>query len=84
MIYYFFQFRSLTYAQRGERALKRAGISAYIVRAPQKIAKSGCSYAVKVSQHNLWSAQSLLKEKGISFLKLYRLESTGEYQEVTL
>ena len=84
MIYYFIQFRSLTYAQRAERALKHAGISAYIVRTPQKIAKSGCSYAVKVSQRNIWTAQSLLKEKGISFLKLYRLDTAGEYQEVAL
>lgn len=82
MIYYFINFRSLTYAQRAEHALKRAGISAFLIRTPQKIAKSGCSHSLKVPDRYFSSALRLLREKEFPFLKVYRLEKTGEYREV--
>ena len=40
MVYDLIVCRSLTYAQRGVRLLERAGISAYLVRAPRLIAQA--------------------------------------------
>lgn len=42
--------RSLTYAQRMERTLRKSGISAYIERPGIEISERGCAYAVVVSE----------------------------------
>ena len=44
MVYYLIVCRSLTYAQRTEVALKRAGITTHILRSPKVIDSEGCSH----------------------------------------
>lgn len=38
--------RSLTYAQRSSQVLERAGITATVLKAPQSVSKTGCTYCV--------------------------------------
>lgn len=82
MVYDLIVCRSLTYAQRGVRLLERAGISAYLVRAPRLIAQAGCAYCVKVSQRWLERALELMREAGLIPRGVYRQLEDGNYEEV--
>lgn len=84
MVYYLFQCRSLTYAQRTAAALERAGITAWVLRSPKAIAGEGCSHSVKVSQRNLVSALKTLHRVGLEPRSIYITESDGSYREVLL
>ena len=42
-------FRSLTYAQRGSRALSLAGIPSSVMKAPQGLTEKGCTYGVRLN-----------------------------------
>ena len=64
MTQYLIMCRSLTYAQRAQKQLERAGISAAVVKAPQGLNTSGCGYAVSVYRH-FDEAYALLKSKNM-------------------
>lgn len=76
--------RSLTYAQRAGRAIERSGITAVVVRTPYKIAPSGCSYSVKISQNKLSEALAALKRMGAEHLGAYVLNADGTCREVAV
>ena len=76
--------RSLTYAQRGVRLLERAGISAYLVRAPRLIAQAGCAYCIKVSQRWLERAVELMREAKLVPRGTYQPLEDGSYEEVSV
>ena len=82
MLYYFIICRSLTYAQRTARTLERAGISAYITRAPRSVAAEGCGYGVKIAERHLANALQLLKREGLGPKRVYLLDQAGNYSEV--
>lgn len=84
MLYYLFQCRSLTYAQRTSAALERAGITAHILRSPKSIAGEGCSHSVKVSQRNLADALKVLHWVGLEPKRIFITEGDGSYREVLL
>lgn len=84
MVYYLIICRSLTYAQRTEMALERAGIAAHILRAPKAIDSEGCSHAVKVSERNLAPALEVLALAGLSPRRVFIMASDGSYKEVLL
>ena len=79
---YFITFRSVTYAQRGERALMRRGISSYMQRTPRWMEERGCGYALSLQR--LQEAVEILDREGISWRKLYRKGQDGNIQEVEL
>jgi hypothetical protein len=80
---YIIMCRSLTYAQRAEAALSRAGITAAVSRAPQELSGGGCGYCVKVAQRRFQSALSIMAEKGIAYGRLFRVNEDGSYTEVS-
>lgn len=84
MVYDLIVCRSLTYAQRGVRLLERAGVSAYLVRAPRLIAQAGCAYCIRVSQRWLERSMALLREAGIMPRGVYQPLEDGSYEEVTV
>ena len=84
MLYYLFQCRSLTYAQRTVAALERAGITAHMLRSPKSIAGEGCSHSVKVSQRNLPDALKVLHRVGLEPKRIYITGGDGSYREVLL
>lgn len=84
MLYYLFQCRSLTYAQRTSAALERAGITAHVLRSPKSIAGEGCSHSVKVSQRNLADALKALYRVGLEPERIFITQGDGSYREVLL
>ena len=84
MVYDLIVCRSLTYAQRGVRLLERAGISAYLVRAPRLIAQAGCAYCIKVSQRWLERAVELMREAKLVSRGVYQQLEDGSYEEVSV
>lgn len=84
MDYYIIMCRSVTYAQRSQRLLERAGIGAYISKAPQAVTPEGCSYGVRVSRKNGHRALEILRGAGIKTGRVYRLGPDGKAREVDL
>ena len=84
MIYYLILCRSLTYAQRTEKALTRVGITAHILRSPKVIDSEGCSHSVKVAEHNLSNALVVLARAGLSPKRVFIMAGDGRYKEVQL
>ena len=84
MLYYLFQCRSLTYAQRTAAALERSGITAHILRSPKSIAGEGCSHSVKVSQRSLTAALQVLHRVGLDPKKIFITTGDGSYREVLM
>lgn len=82
MLYYLIICRSLTYAQRTARALEKAGISGYVVRAPKSVAGEGCSHGVKVAETRLAQALQILGKEGLTPKRVYMQDGSGGYQEV--
>ena len=86
MIYVLIVCRSLTYAQRLAAVLEGSGMFAPVVRSPQKIAPTGCSYAVKVKRSGLSQVLNILDRAGLppSPGSVFTDMGEGEYQEVAL
>lgn len=77
-------FRSLTYAQRGMQALERGGITAALVKAPQSLSQTGCTYGLRLRSHQLQHSLELLKNRGLPYGKVYESDGDGKWTEVQL
>ena len=78
---YLITFRSVTPAQRGEGLLRREGISCSLQRTPRVLAEQGCGYSLRIPGNQLPKAVELLRQKGITYRKAYRM-GTGDPMEV--
>lgn len=81
---YLITFRSITYAQRGQQALDRAGIVCKIRRTPRWMEQRGCGYAVEARLPELSLGTGILNREGIGFRKAYRLNADGAVTEERL
>ena len=77
-------FRSVTYAQRGERALKSAGVRCTLQRTPRWMEEQGCGYCLRLRAKELTPAAELLIREGIPFRKLYEGDAQGKLEELRL
>ena len=78
--------RSVTYAQRMQRALNRAGIRSQLFRAPRDLTDLGCAYAVQIQSADISRALTtlqLLRREGLGPLRIY-VQRGGDIQEVGL
>lgn len=76
--------RSVTQAQRLERALAQAGLQVTIVRTPMGLTDGkGCSYAVRTPREALAEVVNVIRGTGLRPVKLYVSGPAG-YQEVAL
>ena len=73
--------RSVTYAQRMQRALQRAGIRCQIYRAPRELTELGCAYAVEIAAAALTDALQILYREQLAPVQIY-LSQRGYYREV--
>jgi len=78
---YLIMCKSLTNAQRGALLLERRGVSAAVVKAPQKLRGSGCGYALSLYRRPD-EAVEILKNNHLLTGKIYRRLENGEYLEV--
>lgn len=83
MQYYLIMCRSLTYAQRAQRVLERAGIGSAVVKAPQEASGTGCTYGVRVPERKLDAAVNMLRKSGLPLGKTYRYNADGSLSEVS-
>ncbi len=84
MVYYLFTCRSLTYAQRTAKTLERAGITAILMRSPQRLSAGGCGYSVKVPQSKVSDALVVLKNAELNPIKVFVQYADGNYDEVAV
>ena len=76
--------RSLTYAQKGAKALNKVGFRANIIRTPSEIAREGCGYSIILRHGNIDSAVSMLNAVGIQPKRAYEYTNNVIGEEVLL
>lgn len=80
----FITFRSVTFAQRGENELKRAGISCNIQRTPRWMEEQGCGYSIRLRCRDITDAVDVLKRRQVPYRKVYLRGDSGELEETAL
>ena len=78
----FITFRSVTPAQRGQRALQQAGISCGLQRTPGDMEQRGCGYCLRVRSPDTIRAVALLRQQRIPFSKVYSSTEAGREELV--
>ena len=79
--YYLILARSVTYAQRMQRALERSGIRCRVRHAPGGLTELGCAYVVQVAARELPPALAVIHREGLGPVQVF-LEQRGIYREV--
>ncbi|HPE16730.1 MAG TPA: DUF3343 domain-containing protein [Oscillospiraceae bacterium] len=82
MTHYFLSCRSLTYGQRTQKALERAGITAQLIRSPVSVSTEGCGYLVKIAAQRLPLALEVLRAASLAPLHVYSMDAAGTYREI--
>ncbi len=80
----FITFRSVTFAQRGEAALRRAGIACGVQRTPRWMEEQGCGYCIRLQQADVQEAVWKLREQQLPFRKVYLRQENGMVEEVAV
>ena len=78
---YYLTFRSVTYAQRGEKLLNRNGYRCTIQRTPRWMEEQGCGYALRVWTQDIGSALKLLQENQLQIKRIYKQGDDGQLKE---
>ena len=80
----FVTFRSVTYAQRGEKALRAVGIGCVLQRTPRVLEERGCGYNLSIYQSDVERAVVVLRQSQIPFRKVYCRQADGTMGEVAV
>ncbi len=81
MKFYYVTFRSVTFAQRGERVLEKAGHRCTLLRTPKWMEQRGCSYCLRLWTEDVSAALRLIREAGLPEGKVYRQRPDGQLEE---
>ena len=84
MHFYYITFRSVTYAQRGERILQKEGIRCTLLRTPRWMEEQGCGYCLRLWAESVKPALRLLQYHQISYRKVYVQGVDGQLEEMTV
>lgn len=82
MKWYYFTFRSVTAAQRGEGILKKNGIACVLRRTPRWMEVKGCGYCLRVRQRDWRGSLEVLTKQESGFSGIYLQEEDGSVVEV--
>lgn len=77
-------FRSVTYAQRGEKILRAGNIPCQMQRTPKHLTQRGCGYCLRLSGLDGPVAVELLRREQLPYGKLYALRKDGSTEEQVL
>ena len=80
---YYITFRSVTFAQRGERLLSRQNYRVSLLRTPRWMEEQGCRYALKLWSKDLSGAVQFLQDARIQLRRIYAQMEDGHLEEVT-
>ena len=75
-------FRSVTYAQRGERVLNRAGVRCSLQRTPRWMEEQGCGYSLRIVTQDIDRAVELLRQEQLPLRKIYLRRENGSLEEI--
>ena len=81
---YFITFRSVTFAQRGEKVLSQKNLRVNLMRTPRWMEEQGCGYALKLWTNDVQVPLQLLREHRIQLRKAYVQREDGTMEEVML
>ena len=84
MTTYCITFRSVTLAQRGEKALMEAGMGSTLARTPRWMEEKGCGYCLRLRCEDVRPWVAVLRQRGISFRRVYVRRGDGQMGEVAL
>lgn len=84
MKFYFITFRSVTYAQRGERVLQQEGIRCTLLRTPKWMEERGCGYCLRLWTADVGPALQALRKKQVPLRKVYVQGAEGQLEERNL
>ncbi len=79
---YYITFRSVTFAQRGEARMKKAGYRCVLQRTPRWMEEQGCGYALRIWVREIDQVLELLQEDNIPLRRIYLQTRDGELEEV--
>ena len=74
-------FRSVTFAQRGERILRNSRIACQMQRTPKHLTERGCGYCLRFPGGNVSEAMDILRREKLPYEKVYALKEDGSTQE---
>ena len=77
-------FRSVTFAQRAERALYSRKIPCRMQRTPKYLTERGCGYCLLLRGTDAMQAVELLRREKLPYEKLYALKEDGSTEERVL
>ena len=81
---YYITFRSVTFAQRGEKLLTQRNLRVSLMRTPRWMEEQGCGYALKIWTRDLSAVLKLMQENGVRLRKVYAQREEGDMEEVRL
>ncbi|MBQ6999681.1 MAG: DUF3343 domain-containing protein [Oscillospiraceae bacterium] len=81
---YYITFRSVTFAQRGEKVLNTHQIRCSLLRTPRWMEVQGCGYALKLWTKDPLLALELLQQAQIPVRRVYIQQQDGQLEEVAL
>ena len=84
MKFYYITFRSVTFAQRGEKLLKNTGIRCSLQRTPRWMEELGCGYALRIWEKEISGAVTLLQQNRIPLRRVYIQMPDGQLEERNL
>jgi hypothetical protein len=84
MKFYFITFRSVTFAQRGEQVLNKAGIRCTLQRTPRWMESQGCGYSLRIWTADVKASVELLRDEGVPMRKVYVQGDNGMLEEVAV
>lgn len=77
-------FRSVTFAQRGERALRSRQIPCRMQRTPKYLTERGCGYCLRLQGTDALQAVEILRREKLAYEKLYAMKEDGSTEERAL
>ena len=81
MKFYYITFRSVTYAQRGEKVLTEAGVRCTLLRTPKWMEVQGCGYSLRLWTDEVGHGVGLLRRAGVPFRRVYIQLPDGTLEE---
>lgn len=78
---FYITFRSITYAQKGQSTLQKAGIRCQLHRTPRMLEENGCGYCLMLSRWDSMEAVERLRKGNILFKRCYLRTPEGNWEE---
>lgn len=81
---YYITFRSVTFAQRAEAQMKKAGYRCALQRTPRWMEEQGCGYALRIWVRDLEAVLEIMRVENIPLRRVYLQGKDGVLEEVSI